>query len=137
MIICNPRSLAFRAADSGTARGICRWAAGGGGRGGAIGAEWVRQAWGVPAVGSGAPAGAVGGGPRRGAVGGGSPGSKQPGRQWSSWNGNPSRNAGGLPGNGTNASPGIINATTTGGVIGGGTGVPSAPAPAGVSRQPP
>jgi len=130
MIICNPRSLAFALLIAALPVGFAL-AAGGGGRGGAIGAGLGAAGMGSAAVGSGAPAGAVGGGPPAGAVGGGSPGSNNPAGNGAAGTGNPSRNAGGLPGNGTNASPGITNATTTGGVIGGGTGVPSAPAPAG------
>ena len=54
MIIFNPRSLAFALLIAALPVGFAL--AGGGGRGGAIGAEWVRQAWGVPplAVGRGA-----------------------------------------------------------------------------------
>jgi len=127
MIICNPRSLAFALLIAALPVGFAL-AAGGGGRGGAIGAGVGAAGMGSAAVGSGAPAGAVGGGPPAGAVGGGSPGSNNPAGNGAAGTGNPSRNAGGLPGNGTNASPGITNATTTGGVIGGGTGVPG-PAP--------
>jgi hypothetical protein len=135
MIICNPRSLTFALLIAALPVGFAL-AAGGGGRGGAIGAGVGAAGMGSAAVGGGAPAGAVGGGPPAGAVGGGSPGSNNPAGNGAAGTGSPSMNAGGVAGNGTNASPGITNPTTTGGVIGGYGGVPPAPdLPGGTSPE--
>jgi hypothetical protein len=135
MIICNPKSLASALLIAALPVGFAL-AAGGGGRGGAIGAGVGAAGMGSAAVGGGAPAGAVGGGPPAGAVGGGSPGSNNPAGNGAAGTGNPSRNAGGGAGNDTNASPGVTNTPTTGGVIGGYTGVPPAPdLPGGTSPE--
>jgi hypothetical protein len=119
MVIWNPRSLTFALLIAVLPGGFAL-AAGGGGRGGAIGAGVGAAGMGSAGVGGGAPAGQVGGGPPAGLVGGGSPGSNNPAGNGSAGTGNPSLNAvgGGPGGNGTN-TPGIPNSRTTGGDIGG------------------
>ena len=124
MIICNPRSLAFALLIAALPVGFAL-AAGGGGRGGAIGAGVGAAGMGSAGVGGGAPAGAVGGGPPAGAVGGGSPGSNNPAGNGAAGTGNPGRNAGGSAGSGITSSSGITRGTTTGGI--GYPGLPPAP----------